>query len=105
MVGEILLLEYPYSNVSGSKRRPGLVLVDIGDDDIVAAPVTTHSPRDEFDVELIDWAAAGLIRPSVVRPHKLSVIEKRLIYRRFGRLSEFDLSRVQDSLRRLSVGS
>ena len=77
-----------------------MVLVDTQDDDIVAAPVTTHHPRDLFDVELVYWEAAGLIRRSIVRPHKLSAIDKRLV----GRLPEADWKRVQDSLKRLGIG-
>ena len=81
-----------------------MVLVDTQDDDIVAAPVTTHHPRDLFDVELVYWEAAGLIRRSIVRPHKLSAIDKRLVGRRLGRLPEADWKRVQDSLKRLGIG-
>ncbi|MCX6843143.1 MAG: hypothetical protein NTX53_12765 [candidate division WOR-3 bacterium] len=38
--GDVVLLEFPFTDTSGSKRRPALILHDTGDDDIVVARVT-----------------------------------------------------------------
>jgi mRNA interferase MazF len=38
--GDIVLLQFPFTDTAGSKRRPALVLLDTGDDDIVVARVT-----------------------------------------------------------------
>jgi hypothetical protein len=36
------------------------------------ARITTHEPRDSFDVQLDDWTIAGLPKPSTVRLMKLA---------------------------------
>lgn len=76
--GEILLLAFPFADATGVKRRPALVLLDSGDEDIVVARVTSQIAQTSFDVEIVAWQEAGLLLPSVVRVHKLATLEKRL---------------------------
>ena len=57
--GDIVLLEFPFSHLQRSKRRPGLVLA-CEDADILLARVTTQAPRHSSDITLVHWAAAGL---------------------------------------------
>jgi mRNA interferase MazF len=99
--GEVLLLSFPFSNAASVKRRPALVLLDIGDDDVLVARITGQLTQTQFDVELQEWQQAGLRLPSVVRLHKLATLEKRLVERSFGRLNETDLQQVHATLQRL----
>jgi mRNA interferase MazF len=57
---ELLLLRFPFTDEEDIKRRPALVLIDVGDDDVVVARVTTHVTRTRFDVEIKKWREAGL---------------------------------------------
>ena len=77
--GEIVLLSFPFTDVTGVKRRPALVLLDTGDADIIVARVTSQAVQTIFDVELVEWQQAGLLLPSVVRVGKLATLEKRLV--------------------------
>ena len=52
--------------MSGALRRPGLVLFDTGDEDVMLARNTTQAIRDRTDMRIVDWKAAGLIAESVV---------------------------------------
>ena len=79
--GEVLLLALPFADVTTSKLRPVLVLLDAGDEDIVVARVTSQTNRTVFDVEIVEWEQAGFLRSSVVRLHKVNIIEKRFINR------------------------
>jgi mRNA interferase MazF len=99
--GEVLLLSFPFSNAAGVKRRPALVLLDTEDNDVLVARITGQLIQTQFDVELQEWQQAGLRLPSVVRLHKLATLEKRLVERSFGSLSETDLQQVQAILQRL----
>ncbi len=99
--GEIVLLQFPFSNMAGAKRRPALILLDIGDNDVVVARITSQAPQAAFDVALTQWQQAGLLLPSVVRLHKLATLEKRLVERRFGRLLAGDWAQVRTTLHQL----
>lgn len=70
--GEVILLSFPFADAAGSKRRPALVFLNTGDEDIIVARITSQIPQTDFDVELVEWQQAGLLLPSVVRVHKYS---------------------------------
>ena len=99
--GEVLLLAFPFSDGLGAKRRPAVVLLDVGDEDLVAARITSQPVRARADVELQDWKEAGLLTPSVVRLHKLATIRKRLISRRLGSLTVGDWEKIRSKMKEL----
>ena len=98
---EIVLLSFPFADATGARRRPALVLLDTGDEDIVVTRVTSQPLRTLFDVEIVGWQQAGLLLPSVVRLDKVATLEKRLVERRLGRLVANDWTRVQAVIQRL----
>lgn len=66
------------------------MLLDSGDEDFVAAPITPRDRRSEYDVALEDWQASELNIASYVRLHKLTVLAKTEIVRHLGAISEKD---------------
>ena len=99
--GEIVIISFPFSNLAGTVRRPALVLLDSGDDDMVVARVTSQSVRDDFDVEILEWEQAGLLLPSIARVHKLATLDKNLAERRLGILTFGDWMQVRSTFERL----
>jgi mRNA interferase MazF len=99
--GDIILLRFPFTDAAGSKRRPALVLVDTGDEDIVVARVTGQLSATPQDVSLDEWKQAGLLLPSVVRLHKVATLQRGLIDKKLGRLAPEDWSRVVLTLRQI----
>jgi mRNA interferase MazF len=78
-----------------------LVLLDVGDDDIIVARVTSQAWQGTFDVDLKGWKDAGLLLPSIVRLHKVVTLEKRLVRRTLGHLSKEDWAVVKAKLQTL----
>ena len=101
--GDVVLLSFPFTDMEGSRRRPALVLMDTGDEDIMVARVTSQATRDQFDTELTEWESAGLLIPSIVRVHKLATVRRRLVDRRLGTLGANDWTRVRELIRQLWV--
>jgi mRNA interferase MazF len=93
--GDVVLVAFPLSDMSGAIRRPGLVLFDSGDEDAMLARITTQQMRGPTDVRSADWKAAGLIADSVVRLSKVATIRKSLVDRRLGALSPKDKTTVR----------
>jgi mRNA interferase MazF len=79
-----------FHQTAGGKVRPAVVLLDTGDEDFVAAPVTSRPRLSEYDLPIQAWRIAGLNVASFVRVHKLTVLPKRAIVRHLGALSEPD---------------
>lgn len=82
--GEVVLVAFPQSGTTVRKQRPALVVLDIGDADVVLAPITTRRRSGRGDYELREWPASGLLRASWVRLAKVACLEKREIGRRLG---------------------
>ncbi len=80
--------------------RPAAVLPGSGDDDFVAAPVTSRPRMSDFDVPLQQWRDAGLNTASTIRVHKLTVLAKHEIVRRIGELSGADRATLATVLHR-----
>ncbi|MFH1097238.1 MAG: type II toxin-antitoxin system PemK/MazF family toxin [Candidatus Desantisbacteria bacterium] len=99
--GEIILVSFPFTNITSVKQRPAIVLLDTGDEDVVVVRVTSQPVQTLFDVKIIEWQQAGLLVPSVIRVHKLATIEKRLIMRRLGTLKDDDWAQVCAAIRQL----
>lgn len=100
-VGDTLLLRFPFSNQENTKRRPALVVLDAGDDDVLVARITTHDFKTKYDIAIKEWKQAGLKAPSVVRLHKLATLEKSLVDRKLGSLSADDLKAVRSLYEKL----
>ena len=102
--GEVFLVRFDYTDRSGAKLRPAVVVSS--DDyhrvtpDVVVASITGNrgAIRHPGDVELDDWRQAGLVRPSLAQT-KLATIEAAGIGRRLGRLSASDLASLDRGLR------
>ena len=99
-VGEVVSVEFPFTDMQGRKRRPGVVLA-IDSTDLLLARITTHEPRDQFDVSLDGWAAIGLPKPSTIRLVKLVSIDARLVHHSIGVLSPTDRTTLAQSVERL----
>ena len=98
--GDVLLVPVFFSDASGSKKRPVLVVHNIDAVDLLVVPITRHSPRGSQDVRLTDWQVAGLRLPSWVRMSKLATVAKSSVIRKMGELSGHDAQQTREVLRR-----
>ena len=98
---EVVLIRIRFHERPGWKVRPAVVLFDAGDDDFVAAPITSRPRLSSLDLALVDWREAGLNAASTVRAHKPVVSSKADILRRLGVLPEGDSERLRAVLRKV----
>ena len=92
--GDIVLIGFPYKGTTDQKKRPALVILDIKDNDIVLAPITSKEKKDSGDYELQDWKKSDLLSKSWVRLSKIACLSKNDIVRMFGALSKQDKSQI-----------
>ena len=101
-VGDVVSVEFPFSDLQTHKRRPGVLLVS-GDADVLLARITTHPPRETSDVALKHWSETGLPRASTVRLTKLATIDHRLVHHRIGRLHPDDARAVAGAWQQMAA--
>ena len=99
-VREIVLTRIDFHQSAGGKVRPAVVLLDTGDDDFVAAPVTSLPRVSEFDIAIHHLQDSGLNVPSWVRLHKLTVLPKDAVVRRLGFVTQPEREGLSAVLRR-----
>jgi len=88
--GDVVLLKFPFSDLSGSKLRPAVILAAAGRNDFVACQVTTSRDADPDAIELTatSFVAGGLRQKSYARPGKLFTAHRSLMARRVARLAD-----------------
>jgi mRNA interferase MazF len=99
--GDILLVPVVFSDGSGHKKRPVVIIYDSGDADLLVAPVTSQAARSPCDVPVVNWQRAGLRLPSIVRLEKLATVEKTTVIKRMGQLAPDDWKEMKTALKQL----
>ena len=102
--GDIVLVEFGYSEGTGSKKRPALVLsteqYHQSRQEVIVSAMTSNVSRVLVGDTLIKrWREAGLLFPSVATGI-VRTIKASLIVRTLGTLPPQDLKQVERSLRR-----
>lgn len=87
-VGAIVLIPFPFSDLSHAKRRPAVVLAEVGRNDFVLCQITSNPYADANAIEIVDssFVQGGLLRVSYVRPGKLFTANENLIIKCMGML-------------------
>ncbi|MFW5708401.1 MAG: type II toxin-antitoxin system PemK/MazF family toxin [Bacteroidota bacterium] len=84
--GDIVVLPFPYSDLSSSKKRPAMVLADLKGDDIILCQITSQFVKDNYAIALdnSDFINGSLNKPSNIRPNRLFTADKAIIVRTVG---------------------
>lgn len=91
--GEFWVADMQFTDGTGSKKRPVLVLWLDAHDAVVAA-VSSAAPRTQTDVRLADWQSSGLRVASTIRLSRLDCLEQSLFIGRIGVISPRDAAKV-----------
>lgn len=96
----VVLLPFPFSDLSAQKLRPALVLADAGRGDWLLCQITSKPYADARAVELVegDFEVGSLQLVSYARPAKLFTANASLIRSVAGELSGGAHQRVCDAL-------
>lgn len=97
---QVILLPFPFSDLSASKLRPALILADAGKGDWVLCQITSNPYADSLAVELNDtnFVEGSLQRVSYARPGKLFTARETLFQRAAGTLNSAVHQRVVDAI-------
>jgi len=98
--GAVVLVRFPFSDLSQTKLRPAVVLADAGRGDWVLCQVTSKRYGDRRSIELPDsrFAAGTLRTQSFVRPGKLFTANSSVMVGEVGRLQGDLLREIVDAV-------
>ncbi|MEZ5616177.1 MAG: type II toxin-antitoxin system PemK/MazF family toxin [Rhodocyclaceae bacterium] len=101
--GEVVLVPFPFTDQSGTKKRPAVIIssngYNAGRRDLVIMAITSQvrQPLGFGEALIDDWQAAGLIKPSVLKP-VITTIEQGLVIRTLGTLSVAGLRALRETI-------
>jgi mRNA interferase MazF len=88
--GDIVVIPFPFSDLSDSKKRPALVLADLHGDDIILCQITSQFTKDNYSIPLKDhdFLSGKLDVPSIVRPNRIFTADKNIIIKKVALINK-----------------
>jgi mRNA interferase MazF len=101
--GDVVLVPFPFTSQAAFKKRPAVVVsnraYNFAKPDVVVMAVTSQlrAVAGLHEVWIGQWAAAGLLKPSAVKP-VYATLEQSLILRQLGRLDGGDQTLLRQAI-------
>ncbi len=99
-VGQVVIITFPFSDLSSTKTRPALILASAERNDWLCLQITSRAYSDSAAIELNDedFSTGSLQRRSFIRPGKLFTAHESLFKRCAGQISETKLREVRTAV-------
>jgi mRNA interferase MazF len=96
--GDVVVVPFPFSDLSQAKRRPALILADFKGDDLILCQITSRAVSDGYAVALsdTDFSEGGLKLDSNIRPNRIFTADNALVLYRVGSVTRPKLAEVVD---------
>ncbi len=86
--GDIVVVPFPFSDLTLSKRHPALVIAPLEGDDIILCQITSQTVKDKYSLSLddTDFETGNLKQPSNLRPNRIFTADSHIVLYRIGNL-------------------
>lgn len=100
LVGEVVVLPFPQTNLQSRKRRPALVVADLSGDDLILCQITRQARSDGYSVPLIvaDFERGRLAVDSFIRSNRLFTVEQTVVLYAAGKVKDAKLREVRPKI-------
>lgn len=99
--GDIVLITFPFTDLSGSKLRPAVILTDTNLDLTVCFITTQIQWQESTDVLLLPNLTNRLKKQSLIRTSKIATLDRILVKGLLGRLTPNELAELNNKLKLL----
>ena len=98
--GAVVLVPFPFSDLTQAKLRPALILAGAGRDDWILCQITSNPYGDREAIAVVDGSfATGSLRvASYARPGKLFTADRALIVAQVGTLKAHALGEIVEGV-------
>ena len=96
--GDVIVLAFPFTNLSTHKVRPALVLASLSRGDVILCQITSqsHGHPEALPIELNDFSTGSLPKQSFALPHRIVTAHESCALRSVGRLSLTKLNLIRE---------
>ena len=101
--GHVVIVHFPFSDLSQSKLRPAVVLAEAGRGDWLLCQITSKTYGDPRAIQMVaaDFGQGSLRTTSYARPGKLFTAHASLVAGQIGKLHAESFSVIRDAVVRL----
>ena len=99
--GDIVLITFPFTDLSGTKLRPAVVLAETPLDITVCFITTQIQWQESFDMMLTPSSQNGLRKTSILRVGKIATLDRSLAKGLLGTLNATELALLNTKLKEL----
>ena len=94
--GNVVVIPFPFSDLTQAKRRPALVLSVLPGNDLILCQITSQNVRDMYAVTLLteDFETGSLNRISNVRPNRLFTADSNIVIYKVGKHKKIKMDEV-----------
>lgn len=88
--GDVVVLPFPFSDLTANKKRPALVVANLSGDDIIVCLITSQNTKDSYAISLSnsELASGNLKQISNIRPNRLFTADSNIVLYRIGTLEK-----------------
>jgi mRNA interferase MazF len=99
-IGTVVLVPFPFSDLSSSKLRPAFVVAEAGKSDWICVQITSNPYSDNAAIEIkgSDFKTGSLRRVSYARPGKLFTASRMIFKRKVGMLKDRKVDEIKESI-------
>ena len=98
--GSVILIPFPFTDLSGSKIRPAVVLNNSGSDVTISFISSQLKWKTDCDIFVLPSANNGLKAPSLIRVGKIATIDSVLALGLLGELSNAEVAELDKGLKK-----
>ena len=86
--GDVVVVPFPFSDLTQTKRRPALVVAELQGDDLILCQITSRLITDQYAILIdnSDFSSGSLRQSSNLRPNRLFTADQQIILYRVGNL-------------------
>lgn len=96
--GDIILIDYPFSDLTQTKKRPALVLKEDQEDILIVFISSQPLKESASDFEMLKDTFNNLVVDSTLRISKINVLHKKLVYKKIGHTSNEQKEKIKRHL-------
>ena len=103
LVGEVVVVPFPHTDLAPGKRRPALVVATFPGDDLILAQITaqTHTGPLAVRINANDFISGRLQETSFVRTNRLFTVDQAVIVYTIGKVKPDKVNEVLVAIRRI----
>jgi mRNA interferase MazF len=86
--GDVVVVPFPFSDLTQAKRRPALILAVAAGDDLILCQITSQQLSDQYAIQIenSDFETGSLKQTSNIRPSRIFTADRHIILYRAGHL-------------------